>query len=125
MGKGTVICAGCILTTNIKMGNHVQINLDCTIGHDVIMDDYATLAPGVHVSGYVSLGKRVYVGTGQITHYSRSAKNALMYIIRPIAPFAKNLKKLKKKYPKIKNDLSPLIENLEQGFFNLTRPLNR
>jgi len=40
-----------------------------------------------------------------------------MYIIRPIAPFTKNLKKLKKKYPKIKNDLSPLIENLEQGFF--------
>lgn len=66
MGEGAVICAGCILTTNIKMGNHVQINLDCTIGHDVIMDDYATLAPGVHVSGYVYLGKRVYVGTGAV-----------------------------------------------------------
>ena len=66
MGEGVVICAGCILTTNIKIGNHVQINLDCTIGHDVIMDDYSTLAPGVHLSGYVSLGKRVYVGTGAV-----------------------------------------------------------
>lgn len=66
IGEGTVICAGNILTTNIKLGKHVQINLDCTIGHDVIMEDYATLAPGVHVSGYVHLGKRVYLGTGAV-----------------------------------------------------------
>lgn len=64
IGSGTVICAGCILTTNISLGQHVQINLDCTIGHDVKMGDYATLAPGVHVSGCVHLGRRVYVGTG-------------------------------------------------------------
>ncbi len=66
IGAGTVICAGNILTTNIKLGKHVQINLDCTIGHDVTMDDFATLAPGVHVSGCVHLGKRVYVGTGAV-----------------------------------------------------------
>ncbi|GAC1329258.1 MAG: acetyltransferase [Chloroflexota bacterium] len=64
IGRGSVICAGTILTTNIVLGEQVQINLDCTIGHDVIMGDYATLAPGVHVSGCVHLGKRVYVGTG-------------------------------------------------------------
>lgn len=66
IGAGTVICAGSILTTNIVLGRHVQINMDCTIGHDVLMGDYATLAPGVHISGYVHLGKRVYVGTGAV-----------------------------------------------------------
>jgi sugar O-acyltransferase (sialic acid O-acetyltransferase NeuD family) len=66
IGKGTVICAGNILTTNIRLGCHVQINLDCTIGHDVVMGDYTTLAPGVHVSGWVHFGKRVYVGTGAV-----------------------------------------------------------
>lgn len=66
IGLGTVICAGNILTTNIVLGRHVQINLDCTLGHDVILDDYATLAPGVHVSGCVHLGRRVYVGTGAV-----------------------------------------------------------
>lgn len=66
IGEGTVICAGNILTTNIILGKHVQINLDCTIGHDVIMGDYATLAPGVHVSGYVHIGKRAYIGTGAV-----------------------------------------------------------
>jgi len=66
IGNGTVICAGNILTTNIVLGNHVQINLDCTIGHDVVMGDYTTLAPGVHVSGWVHFGARAYVGTGAV-----------------------------------------------------------
>lgn len=44
----------------------MQINLDCTIGHDVIMGDYTTLAPGVHVSGCVHFGQRVYEGTGAV-----------------------------------------------------------
>jgi sugar O-acyltransferase (sialic acid O-acetyltransferase NeuD family) len=64
IGEGTVICAGNILTTNITLGKHVQINLDCTVGHDVVMGNFATLAPGVHVSGCVRLGTRVYIGTG-------------------------------------------------------------
>lgn len=66
MGAGAVICAGNILTTNITLGDHVQINLDCTIGHDVVMGDYTTISPGVHVSGWVHVGKRVYVGTGAV-----------------------------------------------------------
>lgn len=66
IGEGAVICAGNILTVNITLGRHVQINLDCTLGHDVILEDYSTLAPGVHISGWVHLGKRVYVGTGAV-----------------------------------------------------------
>jgi sugar O-acyltransferase (sialic acid O-acetyltransferase NeuD family) len=64
MGPGAIICAGSILTTNIEIGEQVQINLDCTIGHDVVLRDFATLAPGVHVSGWVTLEEGVYVGTG-------------------------------------------------------------
>ncbi len=66
IGMGTVICAGNILTTNIALGQHVQINLDCTIGHDVVIGSYTTLAPGVHVSGWVHFGRNVYVGTGAV-----------------------------------------------------------
>lgn len=77
IGPGTLICAGNLLTTNITLGRHVQINLDCTVGHDVVMGDYATLAPGVHVSGYVHLGQRVYVGTGA-TIINGTAANPLV-----------------------------------------------
>lgn len=66
IGPGAVICAGNILTVNITLGAQVQINLDCTIGHDVVMGDYTTLAPGVHVSGWVHFGQRVYVGSGAV-----------------------------------------------------------
>jgi sugar O-acyltransferase (sialic acid O-acetyltransferase NeuD family) len=66
IGIGTIICAGNILTTNIVIGRHVHINLDCTIGHDVVLGDFTTIAPGVHISGWVHCGKRVYIGTGAV-----------------------------------------------------------
>lgn len=64
LGEGTVICAGCILTTNISVGAYAQINLDCTIGHDVTIGEFATLSPGAHISGHVQIGRDVFIGTG-------------------------------------------------------------
>ena len=67
IGDGTVICPGCTLTTDIEVGRHAQINLHCTVGHDVRLGDYATLAPGVHISGRVIVGRGAYFGTGAVT----------------------------------------------------------
>jgi sugar O-acyltransferase (sialic acid O-acetyltransferase NeuD family) len=64
IGAGTVICAGVIATTDITVGRHVHVNLDCTIGHDVRIGDFSTLSPGVHVSGRVHIGESVFIGTG-------------------------------------------------------------
>ncbi len=64
IGEGSIICAGNILTVDIQIGEQVHINLDCTVGHDSIIGDFTTLSPGVHISGWVHLGKRVYIGTG-------------------------------------------------------------
>jgi sugar O-acyltransferase (sialic acid O-acetyltransferase NeuD family) len=64
VGEGVVITAGCILTNQIVIGDHVHINLDCTIGHDVTMKAFTTLAPGVHVSGNITFQEGCYVGTG-------------------------------------------------------------
>jgi sugar O-acyltransferase (sialic acid O-acetyltransferase NeuD family) len=66
IGIGTLVCAGNTLTTNIVLGTHVQINLHCTVGHDAVLGDYTTLAPGVHISGWVRTGRRVYIGTGAV-----------------------------------------------------------
>jgi len=63
-GEGSIICAGNIITVNIEIGNHVIINLDCTIGHDAIIGDYSTVLPGVNVSGFVKMEECVSVGTG-------------------------------------------------------------
>ncbi len=66
IGEGTIICAGSILTTNISVGRHVHVNIDCTISHDANIGDYTTLSPGVHIAGWVNLGRRVFLGTGAI-----------------------------------------------------------
>ena len=64
VGQGRVVCAGSIVTTNVVIAGHVHVNLGCTIGHDVRIGDYATLSPGVHVSGHVEIGEDVFIGTG-------------------------------------------------------------
>lgn len=63
IGEGSIICAGTILTTNIKIGKHAQLNLITTIGHDCVIGDYFTTAPGVQISGNEKIGNRVYFGT--------------------------------------------------------------
>ncbi len=64
MGSGSIITAGCILTNNITIGNHVHLNLDSTVGHDVVIEDCVTVSPGVHVSGNVRLEVGSFIGTG-------------------------------------------------------------
>lgn len=66
IGEGTVVCAGNILTTQVQVGRHVNVNLDCTIGHDVVIEDFCNLSPGVHISGFVHLAEDVDIGTGAV-----------------------------------------------------------
>jgi sugar O-acyltransferase (sialic acid O-acetyltransferase NeuD family) len=61
---GAVVCAGNVITTNVKIGRHVHVNLSCTLGHDVFIEEFSTLSPGVCVSGHVHIGRDVFVGTG-------------------------------------------------------------
>jgi sugar O-acyltransferase (sialic acid O-acetyltransferase NeuD family) len=63
IGKGSIICAGCIVTTNVKIGNHTHLNLHTTIGHDCEIGNYFTTAPGVKVSGNCKIYDCVYIGT--------------------------------------------------------------
>lgn len=63
IGEGSIICSGTILTTNIKIGKHAHLNLITTIGHDCVIGDYFTTAPGVQISGNETIGNQVYFGT--------------------------------------------------------------
>lgn len=64
LGEGTIVCPGAILTTDIRIGRFVALNFDLTVGHDSRIDDYALLAPGVHVSGRVHIGEGCDLGAG-------------------------------------------------------------
>lgn len=64
VGEGCIICAGCILTTDIKIKNFVTLNLMCTVGHDTEINNYCSFMPSVNISGEVKVNEGVYVGTG-------------------------------------------------------------
>lgn len=66
-GEGCIFFPGVFLTTNIKIGSHVCIYPGSTLGHDCLVDDYCTLAPGVHLAGHTHLEEKVFMGTGSVT----------------------------------------------------------
>lgn len=61
--EGTTIMQGTVITNDVKIGKGCLININCTIGHDSIINDYVELCPGVHVSGNSTIGKFTFVGT--------------------------------------------------------------
>jgi sugar O-acyltransferase (sialic acid O-acetyltransferase NeuD family) len=62
IGKGCIICAGCVLTCNIVLKDFINLNLCSTLGHDVFLDNFTTTATNVSISGKVNCGQRVYFG---------------------------------------------------------------
>ena len=79
IGEGCIITAGNIITVNIKIGNHVILNLGCTVGHDALLDDYCSVMPGVNVSGGVKIYQGVYIGTGaKIINHLEIGANAIV-----------------------------------------------
>ncbi|TYZ24511.1 acetyltransferase [Selenomonas ruminis] len=64
MGEGNIICAGTIMTVDISIGNCNIINLDCTVGHDVHIDDFVTINPSVNISGNTHISNGCNIGTG-------------------------------------------------------------
>ena len=63
-GRGNVVCAGTILTTDIRIGSFNVFNLACTVGHDCVIGDCCVANPGCNISGNVSIGDRCLLGTG-------------------------------------------------------------
>jgi sugar O-acyltransferase (sialic acid O-acetyltransferase NeuD family) len=64
VGEGTMITAGCRLTVDIEIKKHVLLNLNTTVGHDVVVGGFCSVMPGVHLSGNVTIGECVLIGTG-------------------------------------------------------------
>ena len=66
IGKGTIVAASSVITTGIRIGDHVTVNYGTTIGHDSVIEDFATLAPGVRISGSVRVSEGADVGAGAV-----------------------------------------------------------
>jgi sugar O-acyltransferase (sialic acid O-acetyltransferase NeuD family) len=63
LGGGVVLFAGARVTTNVRLGRHVHLNQNATIGHDSVLDDFVSVNPLAAVSGDCHLGEAALVGT--------------------------------------------------------------
>lgn len=63
VGEGTIIQQGVILTTNLRLGRFVLLNLGTTVGHDAVVEDFCSLMCHVDVSGGAHLETGCYLGT--------------------------------------------------------------
>ncbi|MGJ7460574.1 acetyltransferase [Halomonas sp. MA07-2] len=62
LGQGTVICAGSVITAAVSIGEHCIVNKLCSVGHDVVVEAFSTIAPKVMLSGFVHLHQGSEVG---------------------------------------------------------------
>jgi sugar O-acyltransferase (sialic acid O-acetyltransferase NeuD family) len=62
-GEGVVVFAGARITTNVRIGRHVHINQNATVGHDCVIEDYVSVNPLASVSGECRLDTGVLIGT--------------------------------------------------------------
>ena len=72
LGVGCVVLANAHISSSIRIGDHVQVNYNATIGHDAVLDDFTTVYPGANVSGAVRVGEGVTVGSNAVVLQGRT-----------------------------------------------------
>ena len=63
-GKGSVVMAGAVINSNTRTGDFCIINTRASIDHDNIIEDYASIAPGVTTGGNVKIGSFSAISLG-------------------------------------------------------------
>jgi sugar O-acyltransferase (sialic acid O-acetyltransferase NeuD family) len=64
IGYGAIISVNALVMTGAYLGRHVNVNTGVSIAHDVVIDDFANLAPRVALAGNVHVGTGADIGIG-------------------------------------------------------------
>lgn len=71
VGPGSVLLAYVAVTASASIGAHVAVMPHVTITHDDVIEDFATIASGVHLGGGVHIGRGAYIGAGALIREGR------------------------------------------------------
>jgi len=66
IGKGNIICSGCLISCNVSLGDFNILNGSIPIGHDTLIGSYNSFMPAVKISGEVTIGKRNFFGVNSV-----------------------------------------------------------
>lgn len=91
IGEGSIVCAHAILSVNVRIGSHVIIDWNSTIGHDAVIGDYMTIYPSASISGCTTIDCCTEFGTGsQIIQGKKAGEYAVVgagaVVVRDIPP---------------------------------------
>ena len=63
VGEGCIVCPGCVVTANARIGRYVTLNVYATVGHDAVVADYSTVGGHADVTGGATLDEGVFMGS--------------------------------------------------------------
>ncbi|MCS7481297.1 acetyltransferase [Umezawaea endophytica] len=66
LGAGTVLLAGVVITTPLRVGSHVLAMPQVLLTHDDEVSDFVTMAGRASLAGGVRVGEAAYIGSGAL-----------------------------------------------------------
>ena len=66
IGAGSIVCAGSVVSSNVKIGRFFHCNFLSYVAHDCVIGDFVTFAPSVTCNGNVEIADHAYIGAGAI-----------------------------------------------------------
>lgn len=66
LGKGNIICANCLLSCNVSIGDFNIFNGYIPVGHDTVIGSYNVIMPTTNISGGVKVGNCNFFGVKSV-----------------------------------------------------------
>lgn len=91
LGKGVILYPGVSINYGTVINDFVIMNMNCAIGHDCTIEEYASLAPGVNLGGFTKIEQGASLGIGVSTKQNIKVGRLAVVggqsmLIRDIAP---------------------------------------
>lgn len=64
--EGAVLNAATVIAAATRIGRFAHVNRSASVGHHIVIEDYATLGPGCVLAGHVRVGRGAFVGAGAV-----------------------------------------------------------